>query len=231
MQPIENRLLARLPRTERTRLLKLSEWVSLELSEALSKPGVAPPFVYFPTDGFISVVTLMDGRPVLEVGMVGTEGMLGAQLALGRIPMESLHPIVQGDGHAWRMRATTFERELMRSAALKRVVHSYLQVTISQLATSAACLRFHMIGPRLARWLLMTQDRAHSKTFAVTHEFLAFMLGVRRVGITTAAATLQRRGLIKYRRGIVTIANRRGLLSSACSCYAADRKVYGRLFS
>ncbi len=227
----ENRLLARLPPLQHGRLLKLCEWVDLNLNDVLLEAGEALPYVYFPTDGFISVVTRMDGKPVLEVGMIGAEGMLGAQLALGRVPLESLHPVVQGAGHAWRMPAAIFERELARSAALRRVVYSYLQVTMSQLATSAACLRFHKIEPRLARWLLMTQDRAHSKTFEVTHEFLAFMLGMRRVGITTAAAAFQRRGMIKYSRGVLTVLNRRELLSSACSCYAEDRKTYNRLLA
>lgn len=229
--PHENLLLARLPPRERARLLRVSEQVGFSISEGLAKPGSAPPFVYFPTDGFISVITLMDGKPVLEVGMVGTEGMLGAHWALGNIPLDSLHPIVQGGGHAWRMRATTFQRELARNPALRHTVYAYLQVTFSQLATAAACLRFHKTEPRLARWLLMTQDRAQSDTFEMTHEFLAFMLGMRRVGITTAAAALQRRGYIRYRRGVLTVLSRRGLLSSACSCYAADQKTYSRLMS
>jgi CRP-like cAMP-binding protein len=227
----ENQLLARLPRIERTRVLRQSERVGFDLSDDLTKPSGAPPFVYFPTDGFISVITRMDGKPVLEVGMVGTEGMLGAHWALGSIPLDSLHPIVQGGGHAWRMRAATFQRELARSVALRRTVYSYLQVTLSQLAMSAACIRFHKIEPRLARWLLMTQDRARSDTFEMTHEFLAFMLGMRRVGITTAAAALQRRGFIRYRRGVLTVLSRRGLLSSACSCYGADQETYRRLMS
>jgi CRP-like cAMP-binding protein len=230
MQP-ENLLLARLPPRERTRLLRLSERVGFNMSDVLAQPDGVSPFVYFPTDGFISVITLMDGKPVLEVGMVGTEGMLGAYWALGSIPPDSLHPIVQGGGHAWRMSAATFQRELARSPALRQTVYSYLQVTFSQLATSAACIRFHKIEPRLARWLLMTQDRAHSDTFEMTHEFLAFMLGMRRVGITTAAAALQRRGFIRYRRGVLTVLSRRGLLSSTCSCYGADRKTYSRVMS
>ena len=105
----------------------------------------------------------------------------------------------------------------------------YLYVLMSQLASSAACLRFHLIGPRLARWLLMSQDRAHSDCFRVTHEFLAYMLGVRRVGITAAAGHLQRSGLIEYRRGHLTVLDRTGLEAAACSCYATDRKVYARL--
>lgn len=227
--PAENHLLARLPRKDRARLLTPCESVPLVLNEVLSKPGKPPRYVYFPTEGFVSLVALMDGNPVLEVGMVGREGMLGAQLALSEAPTEGLHHIVQGAGTAWRMPSAAFTRELLRSKMLRQGVHSYLQVTMAQLATSAACLRFHQIQPRLARWLLMTQDRAHSDTFGVTHEFLAFMLGVRRVGITTAAAAFQRDGLIRYRRGVLTVVNRRSLLAASCSCYAADRKTYAKL--
>jgi CRP-like cAMP-binding protein len=227
--PADNHLLARLPRKDHARLLKLSASVPLILNEVLSKPGESLRYVYFPTEGFVSLVTLMDGRPVLEVGMVGREGMLGAQLALGEAPTEGLHQVVQGPGSALRMSSATFKRELRRSAALRQCVHSYIQVTMTQLATSAACLRFHQTGPRLARWLLMTQDRAHSDTFRVTHEFLAFMLGMRRVGITAAATSLQRDGLIKYRRGVLTVVDRGGLLAAACSCYLADRKTYTKL--
>ena len=105
-------------------------------------------------------------------------------------------------------------------------MHRYLCVLMSQLTSSAACLRFHLIGPRLARWLLMSQGRAHCDRFRVTHEFLAYMLGVRRVGITAAAGQLQRSGLIEYRRGDLTVLNRKGLEAAACSCYATDKKTY-----
>jgi len=110
-------------------------------------------------------------------------------------------------------------------------MNRYVYVLISQFAVSAACLRFHLIGPRLARWLLMTQDRAHADAFRVTHEFLAYMLGVRRVGITSAASTLQRDGLIEYRRGDLVVTNRKGLEAAACGCYAADVKSYAKLLS
>ncbi|MDQ2734949.1 MAG: helix-turn-helix domain-containing protein, partial [Pseudomonadota bacterium] len=112
------------------------------------------------------------------------------------------------------------------SEPLRATLDRYLYVLMTQLATSSACLRFHDIAPRLARWLLMSQDRAHSKQFKVTHEFLAYMLGVRRVGITTAASALQRRELISYHRGDVTIVDRKGLEATACACYADDRVAY-----
>lgn len=228
MAPIENQLIARLPRKSRSSLMQLCEAVQLTMADVLCDGGKPIRNVYFPIAGFISLVTLLDGKPVLEVGMVGREGMLGAQMVLGII-REPLHAVVQGSGSAWRIGASAFRRELTGNKALKETLGQYLHVTATQLAGSAACLRFHQIGPRLARWLLMTQDRANSSSFKVTHEFLAFMLGVRRVGITTAAAGLQRQGLVEYHRGDIKILNRLGLEKAACSCYASDRKTYAEL--
>jgi len=170
-------------------------------------------------------VTRIQGEPGLEVGMVGREGMLGAQLVLG-VTENPLHALVQGPGTAWRINVAPFRRELARGKVLDAVLRRYIQVLMGQLATSAACTRFHEVGPRLARWLLMSQDRAHASEFHLTHEFLAYMLGVRRVGITAAAGNLQRRGLIRYQRGRITVLNRRGLEAAACSCYAADQQTY-----
>jgi len=162
--------------------------------------------------------------------MVGREGMLGAQLVLG-VATAPLHALVQGPGEAWRITTADFQRELARSSALQRGLNRYIYVLMSQLAASAACQRFHLIGPRLARWLLMSQDRAHGDSFRVTHEVLALMLGVRRVGITTAASDLQRNGLIEYHRGDLTVLDRGGLEAMACGCYAADRQAYAELLS
>jgi CRP-like cAMP-binding protein len=208
--------------------MKLCEPVALTMAEVLSDGGKPIRYVYFPIEGYISLVTRLDGKPILEVGMVGCEGMIGAQMVLG-VTTEPLHALVQGPGSAWRVGKLAFRSELARNEALQQSLSRYLHVIMTQLAGSAACLRFHQIGPRLARWLLMSQDRAHSESFRVTHEFLAFMLGVRRVGITTAAATLQRQGLVKYHRGDITVLNRRGLKAAACSCYENDRKAYAEL--
>jgi CRP-like cAMP-binding protein len=224
----QNHLIELLPRKDRLRLLGLCEPVQLVLSEVLCEPGKPTRHVYFPTDGFISLVAKIDGEPALEVGMVGCEGMLGAQLALG-VLTAPLHALVQGPGAAWRLATGAFRRELAGSVTLQRCLNRYLYVLMAQLAASAACLRFHQIGPRLARWLLMSQDRAHSDTFHVTQEFLAYMLGVRRVGITSAAGALQRDGLVEYHRGELTVLDRQGLEAAACECYATDRKSYAEL--
>lgn len=196
----------------------------------LSEPGTPTRHVYFPTEGFISLVAMSSDTGGVEVGMVGTEGMLGAQLALG-VSVAPLHALVQGPGSALRIPTAAFNRELAATPALQRTLSRYLYVLMSQLATSATCLRFHQVGPRLARWLLMSQDRAESDSFHSTHEFLGYMLGVRRVGVTSAAGALQRAGLIEYHRGDFKVLNRAGLEKAACSCYATDQKAYASVMS
>jgi CRP-like cAMP-binding protein len=225
MAAAQNHLIELLPRKDRLRLLAICEPVQLVLGSVLCEPGKTTRHVYFPVDGFISLVAPIDGKPALEVGMIGREGMLGAQLALG-VSTVPLHALVQGIGAAWRIDAAAFRAELGRSAALQRLLHRYLYVLMAQFATSAACLRYHEIGPRLSRWLLMSQDRAHAEHFHVTHEFLAYMLGVRRVGITAVAGALQRAGLIRYHRGELTVLDRNGLEASACDCYGTDGRSY-----
>jgi len=228
LSAVENHLIALLPRKDRLRLLAVCEPVTLTLAEVLCDPGKPTRYAYFPIDSFISLVALSTVSPGVEVGMVGCEGMLGVQLALGVITAP-LHALVQGSGAAWRVSATNFQSELARSAALQYSMKRYLYVLMVQMGTSAACLRSHRIGQRLARWLLMSQDRAHSDSFRVTHEFLAYMLGVRRVGITNAASALQRNGLIEYHRGDLRVLDRSGLEAAACGCYAADRLAYVEL--
>ncbi|QTN21095.1 Crp/Fnr family transcriptional regulator [Rhizobacter sp. AJA081-3] len=214
-----------LPRKDCERLMAVGEPVELVLAEVLYERDTVVSHVYFPVDGFVSLVTQVDKHPSLEVGMVGREGMVGAPMALG-IATTPLRAVVQGAGSAWRIGAVPFRRELARSPALKQCLDRYLYVIMAQLATSAACLRFHLIEPRLARWLLMTQDRAHADSFHVTHDFLAYMLGVRRVGVTMAAGALQASGLIEYHRGELKVLDRAGLEAAACSCYAADLRGY-----
>lgn len=222
-----NRLIAALSHKDQKHFLAGCEPVDLVLSEILTEPGERIRHVYFPTQSFISLVAPIDGCVGLEVGLVGDEGMFGVSLILG-VDVSPLHALVQGAGLAWRMNAATFLSELAQSAALQRGLHRYLYVLMGQLAQSAACTRFHLVGARLARWLLMTQDRAHSDSFHITHEFLAYMLGVRRVGVTRAATALHDRQLISYSRGNITVLDRGGLEAAACGCYAADKAAYDR---
>lgn len=220
-----NRLLAALPRRERLQFLDRSEMVDLALSEVLFDPGARIRHVYFPVTAYVSLLTPVDGTTRLEVGLVGDEGMVGTPLVLG-VDVSPLQAIVQGAGRSLRMEAAVFRRELAASPALKLHLKRYLYVRMTQLAQSAGCTRFHLVEARLARWFLMTQDRARSSGFHVTHEFLAKMLGVRRAGVTKAATALQAGGHIRYSRGSVTVLDRPGLTEAACACYRIDRDTY-----
>lgn len=224
----ENHLIDLLGRNERKRLIEQCEPFEMTLSAVMGERNVRTSHVYFPTVGFASLVLEIEGRPGLEVGMVGREGMLGAELLLSHT-VAPWRSVVQGAGAAWRMKASVFQQTLSESSAVRRLVGRYLAFRLEQLTLAAACERFHEISPRLARWLLMSQDRAFSDSFHVTHEFLAFMLGVRREGVTVAASELQRMNLITYRRGELTVLDRQGLRAKACSCYDSNKLVYARL--
>ena len=230
MPTAQNLLIQRLPGTDRKRLLAVCEPVQLVLADIVFEAGQQSREVYFPVDGFVSLLIRVDAHPSLEVGMVGREGMLGVQFALG-VTVSPARGLVQGSGSAWRVGAAPFRRALADSVALQRTLHRYVCVQMAQLASASACLRFHTIGHRLARWLLMSQDRAHAASFHVTHESLAFMLGVRRVGVTVAAGALQRQKLIEYHRGELTVLDRHGLEAAACSCYATDCRTYSDLMN
>ena len=223
-----NLLLAAVPDRERRRLLAQCESVDLTFGDVLCEQGDPMRHLYFPTGSFISLISSMDDRPRLEVGLIGVEGMLGVSLALD-VAIAPLRAVVQGTGSALRIKTATFCHELSRSPGLTKVLHRYLYVLMSQLAQMAACTRFHMLEARLCRWLLMTRDRAHSDQLYLTQEFLAYMLGVRRAGIVGAASALQKRKLIRYVRGTMIILDGSGLEASSCSCYATARDMHARL--
>lgn len=223
-----NRLLASLALGASRRIAAACDSVELQSGEIVYEPDSVIRHVYFPTTSLICSMIPVDESSNLEVGLIGDEGMLGLAVLLG-VNTSPWRALVQGAGHAWRMDAGALVRELQLNALLRRRLLRYLQVKFCQLAQTAACTRFHLVEQRLARWLLMTQDRAHRNEFHVTHEFLAYMLGVRRVGITKAATALQDRQLIRYHRGAVTVLDRTGMESAACSCYQTDRDTYDGL--
>ena len=223
-----NRLLAALPRKDRIHLVAGCEEAALNLSEVLFEPGERIRHVHFPVSGFISLLAPVDEYTRLEVGLVGDEGMVGTPLVLG-VATSPLQALVQGAGRSLRMGAAAFKQELARSLPLRQMLDRYVYVRMTQLAQAAGCTRFHLVEARLARWLLMTQDRAHSPAFHITHEFLAAMLGVRRAGVTKAATSLQKLGLIRYSRGNIEVLDRPGLSAASCTCYRSDRDTYRRV--
>ena len=227
--PLTNRLLDQLPPKDRERMLAACEEVDLAFEAVLDEAGGTIKHVYFPTGSFISMLVPMGGTSTLEVALAGNEGMYGLPVAFG-IATSPMRALVQGAGPALRIGAAAFRRQLASVPALRACVDRYIYVVMSQLIQVAGCNRFHLVEQRLARWLLMTADRAHSATFRITPEYLAYMLGVRRVGITEAASALQKQKLITYTRGILTILDRKGLERASCGCYRADLTTYGRVF-
>jgi CRP-like cAMP-binding protein len=224
----DNRLLAALPNSARRRILTSCETVELKLAEVLYVPWEPLRWIYFPTGSFISLIMPTGDSGAFEVGLVGNEGMLGIALVLGA-EMSPQRAVVQGAGVALRMEAAPFRQELRRNKALRGEIDRYLHIRMGQLAQATICAHFHLLEARVARRLLTTQDHAAANTFLVTHEVLASKLGVRRVGVTQAASSLQDRRLIHYSRGNITVLDRRGLMAASCKCYKADRESYNRI--
>jgi CRP-like cAMP-binding protein len=227
--PVDNLLIAALPAAERRALLARSEQIELVAGNTLTEAGQRIRHVFFPTSGFISLITPVDRKAQLEVGLVGNEGMLGVSLILG-VRTSPVRALVQGSGSAWRIDVTAFRDALAHNPALARSVCRYLYVLVNLLAQTAACGRFHLVEERLARWLLMTRDRAHSTRFHITHELLAQTLGVRREGVTQAAIALRGRNAIRYSRGNLEILDVQRLEAAACACYASAKDTYARVF-
>jgi CRP-like cAMP-binding protein len=222
-----NHLLAALPRRECRRLLAGLEPVTLTFGEIIYERGKPIRDVYFPCDSLVSLLMPVEGHMALEVGLVGREGMLGVPVALGMTDSPVL-ALVQGTGSALRMPAARFRGELDGHGSLQRELNRYLYDRMVQIMQIAACNRFHLVEGRLARWLLMTRDRIGSNDLRITQEILGNMLGVLRVAVTKAASALQRRKLIRYSRGHISIVDGAGLEAASCRCYQAVKKIYGR---
>ena len=224
-----NQLLQILTHRDRKRLREQAEPVELVFGEMLCEVGRPYRHVYFPLTGFVSLVISVGKHQPLEMGLIGNEGMLGATLLLD-VNDSPLRAVVQGAGTALRVPAALFRLELRECAPLAGIIRRYLYVLMSQLSQTAACTCFHEIDRRLARWLLMTHDRAQTDSFQLTHQLLADMLGVRRSAVTIAAGDLQGARLISYTRGTITVINRKGLERAACECYQAVAAAYARRF-
>jgi CRP-like cAMP-binding protein len=228
MPAIPNLLLASLPRKAYLDLLPGLSPVTLVFGAVLYEPDTLIRYIYFPVACLVSLLTIVEDHQALEVGMVGREGMVGVPLALG-IVLSPVRALVQGGGPALRMSKARFLSALRHNLPLQNGLKRYTHALMGQISQTAACNRFHVVEARLARWLLMTRDRVGSGEFSMTHEFLSSMLGVRREGVTDAASAFQRKRLIEYSRGKISILDHAGLEAAACSCYLRSTKVPGAI--
>lgn len=225
--PRSNRILEALPAEDRDRLIRGMVLVALPIKTVLFEPGEPIRAVHFPIDGVISLVTPLDDGAIVEVATVGNEGIVGVPLFSGG--SLAVRAISQVSGSSLRMDAAAFLAEVDRPGAFSDLVHQYLSALFGQISQAAACNRLHTNEERLSRWLLMSHDRVGVDDFAITHEFLGQMLSSRRATVTLSAGILQAAGLIRYRRGHVSILDREGLESVACECYGSIKRELDRV--
>lgn len=224
-----NRLLASLPSEELTALQPHMEQVSLSNGQTIISPYEAIPFIYFPINSLLSLVTLMEDGSTIEAGAIGREGMAGLPVLLDA-DMTPMQTLAQIPGHAVRIKAKIIKEAFDKGGVLQKVLHRYIHTTIVTGSQTAACNRLHHIEARLCRWLLMSSDGVDSEKLFLTQDFLATMLGVRRAGVSEAASQLQGKGLIRYQRGRIEIVDRKSLETAACECYGVVKAEYERLF-
>lgn len=216
-----------MPAQERGVFLEHCELVELKLHEVLIEAGAPLDHAYFPTGSFVSVVLPVLDAPDVQVALVGNEGMFGTSLVLG-VNISAFTCKIERGGRAYRIHRTALQLLLNEDPCLRDILNRYVSVRQSHLAQQAACLNYHSVEQRLARWLLMARDRAHSSEVFLTHQVLALMLGVRRESVTRIAGLFEKRGLISYSPGYVMLLDEAGLLRLACSCYQSDLLVYER---
>jgi len=221
-------LLAALPPDEYTALTAEAEPVDLKLRDVLHESGDAPNFVYFPSSGVISMLTLLDDGSAVEIATVGNEGMTDIAAYLGA--PSPARWMVQVPGEALRLKAETLRELAEKMPGLLGIMHNYMLAMFILVSQTAACNRRHPVEERCARWLLMTHDRVEGNEFPMTHDFLADMLGVRRPSVSIAMAMLSRANFVGYRRGKVTLHDRNGLEQAACECYEVIRNVFDSRF-
>ena len=228
--PSQNHILAALPTAEFERLAPHLELVPLLLGESLYEPGGQLRHAYFPTTAIVSLLYVLESGSSAEIAGVGNEGIVGISLFMGGDTTPS-SAVVQTAGHSYRLPGRLVKEEFNRAGLLHRVLLRYTQALLTQMCQTAACNRHHSIEQQLCRWLLLTLDRLPSNELVMTHELVSSALGVRREGITEAAGNLQRAGVIRYRRGHITVLERSGLEAGACECYAVVKKEMNRLLS
>lgn len=220
-----NRLLSALPKKEYQRMLPNMELFSLNFGEPIYEVGDVIRHVYFPINGIVSLLSTVDDKAKLEVGIIGNEGMVGLPVFMGA-KTSSNHAVVQGTGNAMKMDVAMFLKECEPGGLLPGLLRRYTHALLTQISQSSACNRFHAIEARLARWLLMTHDRLGENEFQLTQDFLSNMLGVQREGVNKAERELQKQQLIIYSRGNIKILNRVGLEAVACKCYMIIKEEY-----
>ena len=225
-----NAILACLKGDDKALALKLGEVVDFKLNQNVYEPDQRIKDAYFPLGAILSIVARMRDGSAIEIGTVGREGTSAVPLIMGSETTAN-ESFCQVPGKAWKMPAATFRRLLAQSQPFREFTNRYLQAYLNMLGQLAACNRLHSVYERCARWLLMTQDRVGVDRFPLTHEFLAIMLGSRRSGVTIAAETLKRAGLIDYQHGWITILNRAGLEAATCECYEITAAQFGDLLS
>jgi CRP-like cAMP-binding protein len=225
---VRNQLLAALPPDEFALLAGSLRPLDLDLRQALHEPDRPIELVHFVESGMVSMVAPLEEGQLVEVGLVGREGMVGLPVVLGA-ESGSVEAMVQMAGSALSLPAAALAEALDHGAALRALLLRYAQAFHVQVAQTAACNGRHPVEERLARWLLMAHDRAGRPSFPMTQEFISTMLGVRRAGVSVAAGLLQRTGVIAYRHGHLAVLDRPGLERTSCECYGAVRRHFERL--
>jgi CRP-like cAMP-binding protein len=225
----ENQMLAALPTEERERLLPHMERVPLPLGDVIYEADEPIRYVYFPMNGVVSVLCTTDDGASIEAATVGMEGMAGIPVFLG-VDASPNRALVQVAGEASRMEAEVFRELADRNSRFHSLLHLYTFALMNQMSLSVACNRFHSVERRLARWLLMMQDRAQMNEFKLTQELISRMIGTRRPHVSTAFVNFHNRGLVRNGRGKIDILDRDGLMSIACECYLAAKKRFDGLF-
>jgi CRP-like cAMP-binding protein len=224
----KNHLLAALPAAEWQRWLPQLERVEMPLGQVLYESGATLSHVYFPLTAIVSLLYVMENGASAEIAVVGNEGIVGISLFMGGESTSS-RAVVQSAGHGFRLNAQTMKDEFNRAGPVLHLLLRYTQALITQMAQTAVCNRHHSLDQQLCRWLLLSLDRLQGNDLVMTQELIANMLGVRREGVTEAALSLQKVGLIRYARGRISVLDRAGLEQRTCECYEVVRKEYDRL--
>lgn len=223
-----NHLLAALPDDEFSRLEPNLEAVTLSLGTVIYESGEQLEHIYFPTTAIISLLYIMENGSTAEIGMAGNDGLVGIALYMGGSTTPS-RAVVQSAGNAFRMRSKSLNEEFSLGGVFQKILLRYTQSLMTQISQTAVCNRLHSVEKQLCRWLLINHDLLRSNKLIMTHDLIANMLGVRREGVSIAAAHLQEKGLIKYVRGTITMLDRDALEDAACECYRVVRDEYDRL--